>query len=245
MSGRCSGRCPGMRQPAARPPANGSRRASAGHPWRRTCDSFRGSMDYKKLRDMVSHRVTFEFDTGAKVVGYIASCVPANGPVQMLVLSKVQVLDASQQRPRQVRGAAAGPEQPDRLPGHRGPIVKRAAATGRPSLVTRSLARGLRAGRRYTIVEDRSRSPRRPARRRSTEVADVGGGDVPLRGRSPMERLRRRRGHRRDALDPRQLVRPPADGARGRPAGRGAGAHARRGAGGARPAGDADRARSR
>ena len=52
-------------------------------------------MDYKKLRDMVSHRVTFEFDSGAKVVGYIASCAPASGPVLLLVLSKVQILDGA------------------------------------------------------------------------------------------------------------------------------------------------------
>jgi hypothetical protein len=51
--------------------------------------------DYKKLRDMVSHRITLEYDTGAKVVGYVASCAPASGPVQMVVLSKVQVLDSS------------------------------------------------------------------------------------------------------------------------------------------------------
>jgi recombinational DNA repair protein RecT len=50
-------------------------------------------MDYKKLRDMVSHRVTFDYDSGAKVIGTIASCMPASGPVQMVVLSKVQVLD--------------------------------------------------------------------------------------------------------------------------------------------------------
>jgi hypothetical protein len=50
--------------------------------------------DYKTLREMVSHRVTFEFDTGAKVVGYIASCAPPSGPVQMVVLSKVHVLDS-------------------------------------------------------------------------------------------------------------------------------------------------------
>jgi hypothetical protein len=50
-------------------------------------------MDYKKLRDMVSHRVTFEYDSGSRVVGYVGSCVPASGPVQMLILSKVQVLD--------------------------------------------------------------------------------------------------------------------------------------------------------
>jgi len=50
-------------------------------------------LDYKKLRDMVSHRVTFEYDTGAQVIGYVASFTPASGPVQMVVLSKVQVLD--------------------------------------------------------------------------------------------------------------------------------------------------------
>jgi hypothetical protein len=50
-------------------------------------------LDYKKLRDMVSHRVTFEFDTGVKVIGYIASFAPASGAVQMVVLSKVQIVD--------------------------------------------------------------------------------------------------------------------------------------------------------
>jgi hypothetical protein len=51
--------------------------------------------DYKKIRDMVSHRVTFEYDTGAKVVGYVAACAPTQGPVQYAVLSMVQVLDAA------------------------------------------------------------------------------------------------------------------------------------------------------
>ncbi len=51
--------------------------------------------DYKKIRDMVSHRVTFEYDTGAKIVGYVASCAPTQGPVTYTVLSKVQVLDAA------------------------------------------------------------------------------------------------------------------------------------------------------
>jgi hypothetical protein len=49
--------------------------------------------DYRKLRDMVSHRVTFEYDTGARIVGYIASCAPASGQVHFVVLSKVQLLD--------------------------------------------------------------------------------------------------------------------------------------------------------
>ena len=51
--------------------------------------------DYKKIRDMVSHRVTLEYDTGAKIVGYLASVAPTQGPVQYAVLSKVQVLDAT------------------------------------------------------------------------------------------------------------------------------------------------------
>jgi hypothetical protein len=50
--------------------------------------------DYKKIRDMVSHRVTLEYDTGARIVGYIASCAPPQGPVQYAVLSKAQILDA-------------------------------------------------------------------------------------------------------------------------------------------------------
>lgn len=52
-------------------------------------------LDYKKLRDMVSHRATFDFDTGAKIVGYIGSCWPAQGPVQLVVLGKVQLVDGA------------------------------------------------------------------------------------------------------------------------------------------------------
>ena len=51
--------------------------------------------DYKRIRDMVSHRVTLEYDTGAKIVGYVASVAPTTGPVQYAVLSKVQVLDST------------------------------------------------------------------------------------------------------------------------------------------------------
>ncbi len=51
--------------------------------------------DYGKLRNMISHRVTFDFDTGAKVVGYIAACKPATGPVQVVVMSRVEISDAN------------------------------------------------------------------------------------------------------------------------------------------------------
>jgi hypothetical protein len=50
--------------------------------------------DYTSIRDMVSHRVTFEFDSGARIVGYVASCAPVDGPVEYVVLSKAQILDS-------------------------------------------------------------------------------------------------------------------------------------------------------
>jgi hypothetical protein len=49
--------------------------------------------NYARLHELVSHRVTFEFDTGAKVVGYIAACKPGSGPVQVVQLSRVDILD--------------------------------------------------------------------------------------------------------------------------------------------------------
>ncbi len=51
--------------------------------------------DYGKLREMVSHRVSFEYDTGAKVIGYLTSCKPATGPVQLVSLARADVLDAT------------------------------------------------------------------------------------------------------------------------------------------------------
>jgi hypothetical protein len=51
--------------------------------------------DYSKLRQMVSHRVTFEFDTGARIVGYLAACKPASGPVQVVNMTRTDILDAT------------------------------------------------------------------------------------------------------------------------------------------------------
>jgi hypothetical protein len=50
--------------------------------------------DYASIRDMVSHRVTFEFDSGAKVTGTIAACAPTEGAVEYVVLSKAEILDS-------------------------------------------------------------------------------------------------------------------------------------------------------
>jgi hypothetical protein len=49
--------------------------------------------NYDKLRELVSHRVTFDYDTGARVVGYIAACKPATGRVQVVLMSHADILD--------------------------------------------------------------------------------------------------------------------------------------------------------
>lgn len=50
--------------------------------------------NYEKLHDLVSHRVTIEYDTGARITGYLASCQPANGPVQFAVLQEAKLIDS-------------------------------------------------------------------------------------------------------------------------------------------------------
>ncbi len=49
--------------------------------------------DYAKLRTHVSHRVVIEYDTGARIVGYLAACRPGDGPVQLVHLTRAQVED--------------------------------------------------------------------------------------------------------------------------------------------------------
>jgi hypothetical protein len=51
--------------------------------------------DYAKLRELVSHRISIEFDTGARIVGYLAQCRPASGQVQLLTLSRAELRDAA------------------------------------------------------------------------------------------------------------------------------------------------------
>ena len=59
--------------------------------------------NYSKLHDLISHRVTIEYDTGARVTGYLASCQPASGPVEFVVLSEAKLIDS---RGRVVRETA-------------------------------------------------------------------------------------------------------------------------------------------
>jgi hypothetical protein len=51
--------------------------------------------DYSKLHELVSHRVVLEYDTGARIVGYLAQCRPGTGPVQLVRLEKATIQDAS------------------------------------------------------------------------------------------------------------------------------------------------------
>ena len=50
--------------------------------------------NYGKLHELVSHRVTFEYDTGARIVGYVAACKPGSGPVQLVQMSRVDIFDS-------------------------------------------------------------------------------------------------------------------------------------------------------
>jgi hypothetical protein len=51
--------------------------------------------DYARLRELVSHRVCIEYDTGARIVGYVAQVRPSTGPVQFLVLSRAELRDSN------------------------------------------------------------------------------------------------------------------------------------------------------
>ncbi len=50
--------------------------------------------NYAKLHDLISHRVTIEYDTGARVTGYLASCQPTSGQVEFVVLSDAKLIDS-------------------------------------------------------------------------------------------------------------------------------------------------------
>lgn len=51
--------------------------------------------DYRKLHEYVSHRVALEYDTGARISGYIAAAHPGTGPVQLIKMTHVEIHDAA------------------------------------------------------------------------------------------------------------------------------------------------------
>jgi len=70
--------------------------------------------NYAKLHDLISHRVLIEYDTGAKVTGYLASCQPSSGPVEFVVLEDAKLIDS---RGRVVREASELTMSPNVLTG--------------------------------------------------------------------------------------------------------------------------------
>ncbi len=51
--------------------------------------------DYSKLHQWTSHRVRIEYDTGASITGYLASCQPGQGQVEFVKLQHVELISAS------------------------------------------------------------------------------------------------------------------------------------------------------
>lgn len=50
--------------------------------------------NYAKLRELVSHRVCLEYDTGARIVGYLAACQPGDGQVQFIKLTSAELINS-------------------------------------------------------------------------------------------------------------------------------------------------------
>ncbi|MEZ4404336.1 MAG: hypothetical protein R3B06_30225 [Kofleriaceae bacterium] len=65
--------------------------------------------DYSKLHDLVSHRIAVEYDTGAKVVGMLASCAPESGQVEFVVLHHAQLFGSSGALVREVAELTISP----------------------------------------------------------------------------------------------------------------------------------------
>ena len=50
---------------------------------------------YELLRDMVSHRVRLDYDTGLTLTGYVIGCRPEDGSVHLFDMGNVEICDAT------------------------------------------------------------------------------------------------------------------------------------------------------
>ncbi len=50
--------------------------------------------NYSSIRDMISHRIVIEYDTGARIVGYLSNCRPNEGEVQLVTLARARFEDS-------------------------------------------------------------------------------------------------------------------------------------------------------
>ena len=65
--------------------------------------------DYSKIHDLISHRIALEYDTGAKVVGMLASCQPSSGPVEFVVLHDAKLISSTGQLVRELPEVTLSP----------------------------------------------------------------------------------------------------------------------------------------
>jgi hypothetical protein len=65
--------------------------------------------DYSKIHDLISHRIALEYDTGAKIVGMLASCQPSSGPVEFVVIHDAKLISSSGQTLREVKEVTLSP----------------------------------------------------------------------------------------------------------------------------------------
>jgi small nuclear ribonucleoprotein (snRNP)-like protein len=77
--------------------------------------------NYAKLHDLISHRVSIEYDTGARVTGYLASCQPASGPVEFVVLSDAKLIDSQGRLLREAGELTLCPNMPTSISLDEGP----------------------------------------------------------------------------------------------------------------------------
>lgn len=59
--------------------------------------------DYSKIHDLISHRVSLEYDTGAKIIGMLASCTPSSGPVEFVVIHDAKLVASGGKVVREVK----------------------------------------------------------------------------------------------------------------------------------------------
>ena len=65
--------------------------------------------DYSKIHDLVSHRIALEYDTGAKIVGMLASCHPSAGSVEFVVLHDAKLIGSNGQVVRELKDVTVSP----------------------------------------------------------------------------------------------------------------------------------------
>jgi hypothetical protein len=93
--------------------------------------------DYAKLRELVSHRIRIDYDTGARIVGYVAQVRPAVGQVELLLLSRAEIYGSDGALYEQHEQMSICPNVPSAFRLDEGPVGRsegpKPEAVGRPS----------------------------------------------------------------------------------------------------------------